>query len=100
MRQKRIMALFGQTEILIVLRMWVYFRRLFLCGGRREGEGEKGVFYHHPGGIRNLEGNPKGAGRRISTACTSGSASRTVSLLASPFLLSMYKYMTVSSRTQ
>lgn len=36
MRQKRIMAVFGQTEILIVLRMWVYFRRLFLCGGRRE----------------------------------------------------------------
>lgn len=32
------MALFGQTEISIVLRMWVYFRRLFLCGGGREGE--------------------------------------------------------------
>ncbi len=45
MRQKSIMALFGQTEISIVLRMWVYFRRLFLCVGGKGGE--KGVFYHH-----------------------------------------------------
>lgn len=36
MRQKRIMAFFGQIEILIVLRIWLYFRRLFSCGGRRE----------------------------------------------------------------
>lgn len=41
MRQKRIMALFGQTEILIVLRMWVYLRRLFLC----VGEGKRGVYF-------------------------------------------------------
>lgn len=84
------MVLFGQIEILIVMRMWVYFRRPFLCVG---------VHYHHAAaGI--WKGTQKGAGRRISNLCTSRSASRTVSLLASPFLLSMYKYMTVSSRIQ
>lgn len=59
MRQKRIMVLFGQIEILVVLEMWVYPRRLFLWGG---------IFYHHAAaGI--WKGTQKGAGRRISIPC-------------------------------
>lgn len=51
MRQKRIMVLSGQIEILVVLEMWVYSRRLFLWGGD----------ILSPCGSRNLEGNPKGS---------------------------------------
>lgn len=43
------MVPFGQIEILIVMRMWVYFRRPFLCVGGALS----------PCGSRNLEGNPK-----------------------------------------
>lgn len=52
-------------------------------------EGEKNAFYHHATtGI--CKGTQIGAGRPISNACTSGSASRTVSLLASVSLSILY----------